>query len=234
MHNKQHPCLDFEFKIVRSKRKSIAIHIVQQGVEVRIPNKVSNDFAVKFLMSKQKWVKIKLNEQQQINKALPKVSIGESILWKGKLHVITYQVAQKTQLIKGDKTFIVCASTIPSEQKLLNLFELFFKQQAKEYLTELTINIAQDMAVSSKLSEVRFRRTKSKWGHCTSKGNIQFNWLVMGAPVEVINYLVIHEVAHLTYPNHQASFWQRVQYYCSNYKMHDKWLKDNGFKLSWC
>ncbi|MFT6261146.1 MAG: putative metal-dependent hydrolase [Bermanella sp.] len=234
MNNKQLPSLDFEYKIVRSKRKSVAIHIVKQCVEVRIPNKVTNNFAVDFLTSKQNWVKTKLSEQQKINKALPKVVIGESILWQGKPHVITHQVAKKTQLINRDNTFIVFAAVAPTEKKLHSLFEDFFKQQAKKYLTTLTENTAQKMCVASKLSEVRFRRTKSKWGHCTSKGNIQFNWLVMGAPAEVINYLVIHEVAHLTHPNHQPDFWQRVESYCLDYKTHDKWLKDNGFKLSWC
>jgi predicted metal-dependent hydrolase len=234
MHNKAESKLDFDYTIVRSKRKSVAIHVVKQGVEVRIPHKVTNAFAIQFLISKKNWIKTKITEQQKINKALPKVVIGESILWQGKPHLINYQVGQTHQLLKQDNAFTVLSPTVPSEQKLVYLFEAYFKQQAKTYLTQLTLKTAEKMALANQLSEVRFRRTKTKWGHCTSKGNIQFNWLIMGAPIEVINYLVIHEVAHLKHPNHQIDFWKTVQTYCPEYKTHDGWLKHNGFRLSWC
>ncbi len=122
----------------------------------------------------------------------------------------------------------------PTSEQLQKLFIQYFKSQAKDMLTKLTYQQADQMHLLHKLNGVRFRRTKTKWGHCTNKGVIQFNWLIMGAPIKVIEYLVVHEVAHLKHPNHQAAFWSFVKQYCENYKAEDKWLKENGIKLGWC
>jgi predicted metal-dependent hydrolase len=226
--------LGFKFIIVRSKRKTAAIHITAQGVQVRIPNEVSDEFAMGFLTSKKAWVQTKLEKQSKQIKAAPKLAVGETILWMGVPHLISHEVGKKITLSRQEGLFIVISPTPPTEQKLMSLFEKYFKAQAKIILADKTQNTAEIMRLDHKLSGVRFRRTKSKWGHCTSKGIIQFNWLIMGAPLDVINYLVIHEVAHLKHPNHQPGFWTEVESYCGDYKIHDKWLKENGFRLGWC
>lgn len=225
--------LDFPYEIIRSRRKSAAIHVSPKGVQVRIPLNVSDRFAVEFLISKVAWVKNKLAEQSGKVLDIPQLKIGENILWKGVETNIHFQLGNKLKLSHQSSVFIVEAPHVPSHDQLLKIFTQYFKVQSKEMLTQLTFQQADRMHLLHKLNGVKFRRTKTKWGHCTSKGIIQFNWLIMGAPINVIEYLIIHEVAHLKHPNHQPDFWSYVQQYCKDYKKQDKWLKQNGIKLGW-
>ena len=81
------------------------------------------------------------------------------------------------------------------------------------------------------ISLVSFRKTKTKWGHCSTRGIIQFNWLIMMAPNEVIDYLVAHEVSHLVHMNHSTDYWRVVSSLCPNYKIHRDWLRENEHRF---
>ena len=91
--------------------------------------------------------------------------------------------------------------------------------------------LAEYMDVADVVSEIKYKRTKSKWGHCTSEGKLQFNWLIMLAPPDVIDYVVIHELAHMYYLDHSKQFWSLVGEYCPNYETHRKWLNTNQHRL---
>lgn len=93
-----------------------------------------------------------------------------------------------------------------------------------------TIRLARQ--IKREVSDIRFRRTKTKWGHCTSRGVIQYNWLIMMAPRDIIDYLIAHEVSHLAHPNHSARFWQQVARLAPNYLQERAWLRENGHKLN--
>lgn len=225
--------LDFEYQIVRSNRKTMAIHVSVQGVQLRIPHQMTDQFALKFLIKKQQWVKKQLLKHASKSSLIPKLEIGQEILWLGTGHKIQYIKDTKMGISLQQKQFIVTAPKLPTKHQLIKLFQDFFKLQAKQLLVPLTEETCGNMGLLSRLSAVRFRRTKSKWGHCTRQGNIQYNWLIMGAPLEVIEYLVVHEVAHLQYPHHQADFWKLVERTCADYKNHDKWLNQNSIQLTW-
>ena len=72
------------------------------------------------------------------------------------------------------------------------------------------------------------RFTRSKWGHCTSEGVLQYNWHIVLAPEPVVDYLVAHEVCHLRHLNHSAHFWALVASVCPDYQAQRDWLKANG------
>ena len=227
------PC-PFEYQVIRSKRKTAAIHVSAKGVQVRIPDYVSDEFAHDFVLKKARWVQTKLAAQAENNKLLPQLQLGEQLHWLGSPFPIVYSAGKKLKLIKDDQRFLVEGPKAPTQKQMMTLFSDYFKQQAKAYLVNETLKQAQRMNLAHKLDSVTFRRTKSKWGHCTSKGVIQYNWLIMGAPEYVIQYLVVHEVAHLKYPHHQPNFWGLVETYCRDYKKANAWLKQQGIKLSWC
>ena len=228
------PELPFDYSLVRSNRKTVAIHVSAKGVSIRIPHHVTDEFALAFLLKKSAWVQSKLKAQSHVHALLPKLEVGSSILWQGQKFIIDYRLAKRRGLIMNEQSFIVEAPEWPNASQLLDVFSGYFKQQAKHYLTLETMKQAERMNLFHKLDSVKFRRTKSKWGHCTSKGVIQYNWLIMGAPISVIQYLVVHEVAHLKYPHHQSAFWDLVERYCPDYKESNLWLKENGVKLGWC
>ena len=78
---------------------------------------------------------------------------------------------------------------------------------------------------------IRVKNYKSRWGSCSAKGDISYNWKIIFAPSKIIDYLIIHELSHLVFFNHSKRFWLKVEEYQPDFKENRKWLKDNSYKL---
>lgn len=111
-----------------------------------------------------------------------------------------------------------------SEEEILALAE-----QMRQALPELLNRHAGSMGVT--FGKVTIRCQQTRWGSCSSRGNLNFNCLLMLAPPEVRDYVVVHELAHRKQMNHSALFWQEVARECPDYKKSLRWLKDNGGAL---
>ena len=102
-------------------------------------------------------------------------------------------------------------------------------EKAAEVLPEKVSRFAQQLGVSYGRITIRSQRTR--WGSCSAKGNLNFNCLLMLCPEEVQDYVVIHELCHRKEMNHSTAFWSEVEKHCPDYRIHRKWLKDNGTSL---
>ena len=102
-------------------------------------------------------------------------------------------------------------------------------KQAAAVLPERVHHFAKIMGVT--VGRITIRSQKTRWGSCSAQGNLNFNCLLMLCPEEVRDYVVIHELCHRKHLNHSADFWSEVERYCPNYRIHRKWLKDNGGSL---
>lgn len=81
-------------------------------------------------------------------------------------------------------------------------------------------------------NKVFIKDQKTRWGSCSSQGNLNFNYRLVMAPLPVIDYLVTHELAHLAEMNHSKRFWSLVERVCPEYKKHRQWLKEHGSELT--
>lgn len=81
-------------------------------------------------------------------------------------------------------------------------------------------------------NRIFIRSQKTRWGSCSRLKNLSFNWRLVMAPIEVIDYLIVHEMAHIEEMNHSASFWRLVEKACPDYKAHRRWLKEHGPALT--
>ncbi|MCX6807530.1 MAG: M48 family metallopeptidase, partial [Patescibacteria group bacterium] len=82
-----------------------------------------------------------------------------------------------------------------------------------------------------KYKQIRVTSAKKRWGSCSHKGNISFSWRLIMATPSIIDYVIVHELAHLREYNHSKKFWQFVAKIIPYYKEQRKWLKDNGYTL---
>ncbi len=220
-----------QIPIKYSHRKTVGLYISAKGIEVRAPYHTPSRFINEFIDSKQSWIREKRLEIER------KESDKFQLVNNG---FITIEGAPKRIVIKSSvkNTCYVNDSEIIFELKDNNkntaerIFAKYLTNLAKATITPLALGTAKQAGLESKLSAIKFRRTKSKWGHCTVSGTLQFNWLIMMAPVSVIHYLVCHEVSHLKHMNHSKDFWGFVEQLCPNYRDEKKWLKENGYKLS--
>ena len=102
-------------------------------------------------------------------------------------------------------------------------------KQAAAILPERVQHFANIMGVT--VGRITIRSQRTRWGSCSAQGNLNFNCLLMLCPEEVRDYVVIHELCHRKHLNHSADFWAEVERYCPDYRIHRKWLKDNGAVL---
>lgn len=106
------------------------------------------------------------------------------------------------------------------------------RKQAAEVIKARCRYYAPVMGVS--YGTVTIREQKTRWGSCSSKGNLNFNWRLIFAPEEVVDYIVVHELAHRKEMNHSRAFYDVVASVLPDYKVQEKWLKENGEKLWNC
>jgi len=110
-------------------------------------------------------------------------------------------------------------------QFMHSLLEKWYRREAKAIILEKVNEFAKQMHVN--YQEISIKDQKSRWGSCSSKKNLNFNWRIIMCPEPVCDYVIIHELCHLTHMNHSPNFWGLVEKYCPAYKQYKKWLKDN-------
>jgi len=225
-----YPTLPFNFEINRSKRKSLVIYVKSGNVEVRAPRYASRKWIHEFVFEQKSWIIGELARQKRQRRQRLVIADGRDVPYLGKTRTIVVLVSHH-QEVRVTRDFIFIYTRKNTPEKLEKLFNHWLKERAKEYMTVETERVAHQLGLSHKLKDVVFRKTKSKWGHCCSDGTIQYNWLAMMAPREVINYLIVHECSHLKHMNHSRRFWQVVESACPNYQELRQWLAEHGHRF---
>ena len=120
----------------------------------------------------------------------------------------------------------------PTDHKaqIKKTIEGFYREKAEEAIRD-RLDFFKDH-YHFKFHKVTFRNQKSRWGSCSHKGNLNFNWRLIMAPIEVIDYVVVHEMCHLKEMNHSSRFWKLVEETQPDYKKTRKWLKENDGLLA--
>lgn len=102
-------------------------------------------------------------------------------------------------------------------------------RRAKQIIPQKVAHFAELLGVS--YGRIAIRRQHTKWGSCSSKGNLNFNCTLMNAPEPIMDYVVVHELCHRLEMNHSPAFWTQVARIIPDYKVRRQWLKDHGNEL---
>lgn len=212
------------WRLTRSRRRSLAIHVRNGEVEVRSPLRLAEPHIARFVMEKASWIQKRLAQQvyqqQEIWRLLPDASIP----YLGRPRQTTWQPGRSGSVqLDNDRLTIIGPGL--DEARATRVFGTWLRQEAERYMTPRIEALAASAGLGHRVSAIRFRRTRSKWGHCTASGVLQFNWLVMLAPPEVVDYLIVHEVSHLRHLDHSPAFWAQVEQLCPNHHDLRRWLK---------
>lgn len=211
---------DISYKIVRSNRKSIALVINSEAnLIVKAPHKAKESDITNFLEKKKRWIADKQHQMSVFDeKHSPVVfECGESLLYLGNAYIIMKEAV-------ADIRFLSTNILIPVGYTKGDLIT-WLKREAEVVLIERVSRYARIMGVT--YSSVKLSGKKTRWGSCNSKDNLCFAWRLIMCPMAVIDYVVVHELSHITYKNHSSEFWARVKTVLPNYKEQQQWLKVN-------
>jgi len=212
-------------KIIKSKRKSIAIAVRPDGtIEVRAPRYIPGFMINAFIKSKSDWIKERQAHVAKHFVAPKKFENGEKFTYLGNEYSLKLGNYLDIQ-IKGDSLLFPLALVFRGKESV----EKWYIKQAKEIIKSHVDTFSKEMELPYK--SISFSDTKSKWGSCTHDNRLQFNWRLIMAPLIVVRYVIIHELVHTIHKNHSASFWRKVSEVNPSYKQQIKWLKAHGDKL---
>ncbi|MDN3638167.1 SprT family zinc-dependent metalloprotease [Simiduia curdlanivorans] len=218
-----------------SRRKSIGIKVGPEGVRVLKPSSVSRADVMRLLQGRRQWLLEKLALQQQRLDERPDhhYGDGDSFAFLGQnLSLKISQGARENRVVREGDILLINLSSRgrkPAAERVRELLCQWYMAQALEYLGALSLRYAEQ--IGQRVGSVKVKLTRSKWGHCSRAGDLQYNWLILLAPVPVIEYLVAHEVSHLVHMNHSRDFWQQVAELCPDYLASRRWLKQQGHRL---
>ncbi len=118
----------------------------------------------------------------------------------------------------------------PAEQKRLRTLEKRYRNTARDIFTKRVAQYHQ--MTGGNYTSITIRDQKSRWGSCSSRGTLSFNYRLVFAPPKVLDYVVVHELCHLTHMNHSKDFWSMVERIMPEYKEYKKWLREHGPELN--
>ena len=227
------PKLNFPYRIIRSQRKSLGLYVKDQGIEVRSPYWLTEQDILSFLHSKTEWCLARLDEQATRLLQQPSFDHGGHCLFFGEYRHIQHHIGQPQVLEKDQQLHVFHRQAKPEKPaQHARYLKKWMRKEGEQYLTERCYELEALCQPPKPISAVQFRKTKSKWGHCTSHGEIQLNWLLIMAPPDVMDYVIIHEICHLTHMNHSKPYWQLVEQLCPDYRQQKSWLADHGHRIS--
>lgn len=219
-------------KIIREKRKTLSIRIWKWWeLLVKVPKKVSQKIILDFLEKHKTWISEKQNLFEENSQ---KFEIWEKFLFFWEEFDLCELEAKndKNVLIFDSKKFF---TNTKNPEILRELFIKFYKKEAKKYISKKISEICELLNLS--FNKLKITSASSRWGSCNSKKNISFSFRLILAPKNSIDYVIVHELAHLSEMNHSKAFWDLVQNYSDqigiwSYKENKKWLMQNHLKTN--
>jgi predicted metal-dependent hydrolase len=203
-----------------NRAKRISIKINHEGAELILPLNKHYNAGYKFLLSKESWVR------QKLQNAIKPEAIDDKII------PIFDEIYSLHHIEANYRAVSVKDNLIEIYSKDLSDKSVLIKFLQDKLLLEVT-KLANNLSAEHDLifSKIKIINNKSKWGSCSSKAVISFNWRLVFAPKNILKYLVVHEMCHIIEMNHSTHFWNLVEKFCPDYKLAKLWLKKNGLRL---
>ena len=217
-------------KIIRSKRKTIALVVQPDGeLLVRAPKRATRAQIDAMLNKHADWIARKQAEVQAHRAQNPPRQFveGEIFYFLGEAYALKF-VDRDDPALLLDGSFQLARS---EQDDAKALFEYVYKKEARLIFNERVNYYAKEHDFNVK--KVKLSSARTRWGSCSSKGYINLTWRLIMAPLEIVNYVVVHELCHLRQPNHSSAFWNEVGKIMPDYKVRRKWLKENGHLFRW-
>ena len=218
-----------ELVIRRNKRaRNMVLRIARDGshVHLSIPPRGDLTAALTFAEGKRDWIATRLAARP----APVPFAHGARIPFRGETHTVFHHPGRRRGAVWREGAgaaarICVCGAAEHLPRRLAD----WLKEQAKTAFAQAVRAYAPAMGV--RVARITVRDQQSRWGSCSSKGNLNFSWRLIMAPPLVLDYIAAHEVAHLVHMNHSADFWRLVKAHCPHTDAAERWLAAHGAEL---
>lgn len=216
------------YKIIRQKRKSISITFDETyNIIIKAPYFVNKNQIEDIIEKNKIWIEQTIFEKKQRANKNDWLK-NKKILYLGEYRDLCIQEAinGNTSVRYKDNIFYLYRFCELEDESVRLLLETYIKEEAKALFEELTYKYASLVSVT--YNKITIRKQKTRWGSCSSKGNLSYNIKLMCAALDCIEYVILHEVMHLRHFNHSQAFWNDIEKIMPNYREKKEYFKKYG------
>jgi predicted metal-dependent hydrolase len=217
------------YAIRRSTRaRHVRLRIdLEPHVEIVVPTGMPLPDVERLLLDSERWILRHLPDVTKTSDWTP-LEAGSMLSVQGVDRVVVIEVGPPEVTLTAQALIVRCRSDEAAVVRAALL--TWYRAKAREILAERVTTWEACMGVQHARLTVRDQR--SRWGSCSSRGSLSFSWRLILAPPPILDYVVIHELAHLRELNHGARFWEIVEHHCPEYAERRRWLRQHGPRLS--
>jgi len=208
---------NFSYLVKTSKKaRGLRISVKSNGqVVITKPWLVPHIVAEQFLKSHQEWVLAQLSKLKFVD------NNNDKYLYQGILYDIVFNKNKFSYIFSINKLSLAG----PNKDLALKALEKIHIKEASVLIRNMVKKISSKMGID--YGKITIRDQDSRWGSCSSKGNLNFSWRLIKTPQEVLEYVIIHELAHIKHMDHSKQFWELVELFDPLYREHRRWLRRN-------
>jgi len=222
-------------KIHFENRRNCRVSIRKKAINIRIPSFLNKDEKIKQLKRMKTWAERKIMENPEKFKPEPQKEYKNGDVLKIDKEkytlLITFKDKKTSSALLHDNTIqLFISDNRPIEEQNNHISTLISRCVGSKRLPKLQNKIKElnKDHFNQKINKIFFKNNKTNWGSCSSKGNINISTRLLFAPDDVLEYVCIHELAHLLEHNHSKKFWMLVEKAMPDFKEKERWLKENG------
>jgi predicted metal-dependent hydrolase len=219
---------DLNIETIRTNRKKTASIRLRDGqVQIVVPNRMSQRRINEIIRSKAQWIRKAVVADAQKPSYQPKTYLeGEVFTFLGQnysLNFVGEPIGWPT--ISGEQLMVTKGEPAAVKAQI----DAWYMRSATQLLMDRTAHFGPLMAAEP--ANIKVKNYKSRWGACSANGDLTYNWRITLAPAPIVDYVVVHELAHLHHHDHSPRFWGCVEETMPDYKVRNRWLKENGTSL---
>ena len=216
------------FRLAKSERKTLSIYVERDGsLTVRAPKDISPAKLNEVLDEKRQWIRRSMAELEELNRTrvLRQFVNGEGFLYLGKSYRLRIEKGAETPLALSRGYFVLAEDHVADAK---NRFVVFYKESGRRYVPARVEHFGKKLGVDH--GRVRVMDLCNRWAS-RGKSGLNFHWKLMLAPKSIIDYVIVHELAHFIRADHGPRFWEYVEAVMPNYREKKSWLRANGANL---
>ncbi|MFW6286270.1 MAG: M48 family metallopeptidase [Nanoarchaeota archaeon] len=220
--------VDYKIEVLHIKKKNSSVSLKEKKLIFRLSNSLNYNNQQKHFSQLLKKITLNISKKPQIEQInISNVLEKMFFMFANEKYNIKYvKYNKRIKLI--DNTFYINPK-IDSDTLDKNISKLLIYKYTKR-IQKYIKKINQE-TYNFKINDITIKNLKSKWGHCTQNNSIMINLKLLNAPIEILNYVIIHELAHIKHKNHSQKYWLEVEKFCPNYKKLRKILKNSPPQL---